>query len=134
MNLLSAKQSGNQSMNFRHLLYFFGTINLLASCNSESKTNTLFSLLSAKQTGIEFENKIVDTAQFNILDYLYYYNGGGVAIGDINNDGLADIYFSSNQGSNKLYLNKGNFQFEDITDKAGVAGSGNWKTGVTMAD
>ena len=121
-------------MIFRNLLYCIGTIILFAACNSESKTNTLFSLLPANQTGIHFENKIVDTAQFNILDYLYYYNGGGVAIGDINNDGLADIYFSSNQGSSKLYLNKGNFQFEDITVKAGVAGSGNWKTGVTMAD
>ena len=121
-------------MIFRKLLYCFCTIILFAACNSESNTNTLFSLLPAKQTGIRFENKIVDTAQLNILDYLYYYNGGGVAIGDINNDGLADIYFSSNQGSNKLYLNKGNLQFEDITDEAGVAGSGNWKTGVTMAD
>ncbi len=121
-------------MSFRQLLYLLSTVILFANCTNKADTKTLFTLLPAKQTGIDFENKIVDTAQFNILDYLYYYNGGGVAIGDINNDGLADIYFSSNQGSNKLYLNKGNLQFEDITDKAGVAGSGNWKTGVTMAD
>ena len=94
----------------------------------------MFSLLSPAQTGIEFENKISDTDTLNILDYLYYYNGGGVAIGDINNDGLADIYFSSNMGSNKLYLNKGDFKFEDITAAAGVQGAGNWKTGVTIAD
>ena len=94
----------------------------------------MFSLLPAEKTGIHFENKIEDTDTLNILDYLYYYNGGGVAIGDINNDGLPDIYFTSNQGSNKLYLNKGGFKFEDITNKAGVQGKGNWKTGVTIAD
>ena len=72
--------------------------------------------------------------QSNIIEYLYFNNGGGVAAGDINNDGLVDLYFTSNQNPNKLYLNKGNFQFEDITDAAGVAGTGDWKTGVTMAD
>lgn len=69
-----------------------------------------------------------------MVEYLYFNNGGGVAAGDINNDGLIDLYFTSNQGPNKLYLNKGNFKFEDITDSAGVAGTGDWKTGVTMAD
>src|SRR5665647_2297288 len=119
-------------MNFQRLLYWIGTVILFSAC--KSKIDTLFSLLPAEQTGIHFENKIEDTDTLNILDYLYYYNGGGVAIGDINNDGLPDIYFTSNQGSNKLYLNKGNFQFEDITNKAGVQGKGNWKTGVTIAD
>src|SRR5450755_1083954 len=92
----------------------------LLCCGCKTETNTLFTLLPTGQTGIVFENRIADTDSLNILDYLYYYNGGGVAIGDFNNDGLADIYFVSNQGSNKLYLNKGNFQFEDITDNAGV--------------
>jgi hypothetical protein len=90
--------------------------------------------MPADKTGIDFVNRIEDTDSLNILDYLYYYNGGGVAIADFNNDGLADIYFTSNQESNKLYLNKGNLQFEDITAKAGVGGKGNWKTGVTVAD
>ncbi len=90
--------------------------------------------MTTRYTGINFENRIVDTDSLNILDYLYLYNGGGVGIGDINNDGLADIYFTSNQGSNKLYLNKGDLRFEDITTTAGVAGKGNWKTGVTIAD
>ena len=98
------------------------------------KKNTLFTSLPADKTGINFINRIADTDSLNILDYLYYYNGGGVAVADFNNDGLADIYFTSNRESNKLYLNKGNFSFEDITDKAGVQGKGNWKTGVTVAD
>ena len=70
----------------------------------------------------------------NIIQYLYYYNGGGVAAGDVNNDGLTDLFFSGNLVGNRLYLNKGNFQFEDVTEKAGIAGQGSWKTGVTMAD
>ncbi|HWK03443.1 MAG TPA: VCBS repeat-containing protein [Puia sp.] len=90
--------------------------------------------MPAAQTGIDFSNRVADTDTLNILDYLYYYNGGGVAIADFNGDGLPDIYFVSNQGDNKLYLNKGNFRFEDITQKAGVQGKGNWKTGVTITD
>jgi enediyne biosynthesis protein E4 len=104
---------------------------VLISCNRDRK---FFTVLSPDATGIYFQNTISETDSFNILDYLYFYNGGGVSLGDINNDGLDDIYFTSNQGSNKLYLNKGRFQFEDITEKAAVAGRGNWKTGATMAD
>ena len=121
-------------MNFNYLLYCFGISVLFSACKTNTEAVTLFTSLPAGQTGIQFENRLTDTDTLNILDYLYYYNGGGVAIGDINNDGLPDIYFTSNQGSNKLYLNKGNFQFEDITGKAGVQGKGNWKTGVTLAD
>lgn len=103
-------------------------------CKSEKKADTLFTQRSADETGVTFSNQLPEDKDFNIIQYLYYYNGGGVSIGDINNDGLPDLYFSSNRGDNKLYLNKGNFHFEDITGKAGVAGKGNWKTGVTMAD
>ncbi len=121
-------------MHLHRLLYCLGTVILFPTCKGKEKSDILFSMMPVSQTGISFENKIADTDTLNILDYLYYYNGGGVAIGDINNDGLPDIYFTSNQGSNKLYLNKGNFQFEDITGNAGVKGKGNWKTGVTIAD
>ena len=118
--------------NKRFSLAFIATgLLVFISCNREEK---FFTVLSPDVTGIYFQNTISETDSFNILDYLYFYNGGGVSIGDINNDGLDDIYFTSNQGSNKLYLNKGGIRFEDITKKAGVAGNGNWKTGVTMAD
>ena len=75
-----------------------------------------------------------ENEKFNLIEYLYFYNGGGVATGDINNDGLVDIYFSSNQGQNKLYLNRGNFNFIDITESAGVESSNEWKTGVSLVD
>ncbi|HEX6890547.1 MAG TPA: VCBS repeat-containing protein, partial [Chryseolinea sp.] len=104
------------------------------SCKPEPDAPTVFTKLPSSTTNIGFENTLENTDDFNIIEYLYFYNGGGVAIGDINNDGLPDIYFSSNQKSNALYLNKGNFNFENITLSAGVAGEGNWKTGVTMAD
>lgn len=107
---------------------------ILSACQKEPDKPKRFELLAAEKTGIDFKNSLNPTKEFNILEYLYYYNGGGVAAGDINNDGLVDLYFTANQASNKLYLNKGNFQFEDITDKAGVAGTGTWSSGVTMAD
>src|ERR1017187_4926189 len=109
---------------------------LLWSCYScRERPAKMFESLSPSQTHIDFENNLYDNPNLGILNYIYYYNGGGVAIGDINNDGLPDIYFTANsKGHNKLYLNKGNFQFEDITDQAGVAGTSDWCTGVTMAD
>ena len=105
------------------------------SCKSKPVEPQLFQLLDSTQTNINFANNLSDNDLPGILNYLYFYNGGGVAIGDINNDGLPDIFFTSNKkGGNKLYLNKGNYRFEDITGKAGVAGDADWCTGVTMAD
>ncbi|MBD1387778.1 VCBS repeat-containing protein [Mucilaginibacter rigui] len=96
--------------------------------------NPLFSLQSNDDLGINFINQLVDKNQTNVFTFRNYYNGGGVAIGDVNNDGLNDIYLTSNQGSNKLYINKGNWKFDDVTDKAGVKGTKYWSTGATMVD
>ena len=90
--------------------------------------------LTTKETGIDFSNKLTETLQLNIIEYLYYYNGGGVAIGDVDNDGLEDIYFTANQGPDKLYLNKGGLRFEDFSREANIAQDNTWSTGVAMAD
>ena len=105
-------------------------------CKEEKpiEVKSLFEEMFAEQTGISFQNTVVQNGGSNVLNYPYYFNGGGVAIGDINNDGLDDVYFTGNQVPNKLYLNKGNLQFEDITDRAGVAANQGWRTGVTMVD
>jgi hypothetical protein len=109
---------------------------LMVSCRE--KQQTLFTLLPSSQTGVKFANTIQENADFNIIDYYYVYNGGGVSVGDINNDGLPDLYFTGNQVADKLYLNKGKtadgeLHFEDITATAGIK-TGGWSTGVTMAD
>ncbi len=110
------------------------TIIIVFSCNSKTKTDTLFQLQDSSVTGIHFTNTVENSKDFNIFSYRNFYNGGGVAIGDINNDGLADVFFTANMGSNKLYLNKGSFAFEDISGKAGIGEKGKWNTGVVMAD
>ncbi|WP_299129734.1 VCBS repeat-containing protein [uncultured Winogradskyella sp.] len=122
-------------------IYCASVIFVAVSCNAEVKTedsiaqtDTLFTLLPSDQTGIDFKNEIENQKNFNIFKYRNFYNGGGVAIGDINNDGLADIYLTANMGTNKLYLNKGNLKFEDITESAGVGGDKPWSTGVVMVD
>jgi len=119
---------------------FICTIFLLA-CSSPGDKNTssdgapLFTLLSKEDTHIDFVNNLTEGPNTNVLLYEYFYNGGGVAVGDINNDGLQDIYFSSNLEDGKLYLNKGKMQFDDITVDANLlVRPGPWKTGVTMAD
>lgn len=115
------------------LLFLFLSIQ---ACKTDKKNpeKALFELKDSTSTGVGFVNQVVGNEKVNLLDYLYFYNGGGVATGDINNDGLPDVYFVSNQGKNKLYLNKGGFKFEDITESADVEGFSDWQTGVTMAD
>ncbi|WP_299550503.1 VCBS repeat-containing protein [Seonamhaeicola sp.] len=115
----------------RFLLFLVGVL-LLFGCKKDDQK--LFAMASPEATGVHFNNVLKDTLGQNILDYLYYYNGGGVAIGDINNDSLPDIYFTSNQNKNKLFLNKGHLEFEDITVAAKVQGESDWNSGVTMAD
>lgn len=102
------------------------------SCKEENKT--LFTLTDPKETGLDFINDLPYTEEYNTYTYRNFYNGGGVALGDINNDGLLDIYFTGNIKDNKLFLNKGNWIFEDITSKAGVACTDVWSTGATFVD
>jgi hypothetical protein len=110
----------------------------MISCEKEKESTInsekIFELLDASKTGINFSNDLTYDNDFNVYKYRNFYNGGGVSIGDINNDDLPDIYFTSNQNQNKLYLNKGNLQFEDITTKANIGGNKPWSTGVTMVD
>jgi enediyne biosynthesis protein E4 len=115
------------------LAFFF----VIVSCKTNENSNTpdyLFESIDPLKSGITFSNDLDENEDFNIIEYLYFYNGGGVAVGDINNDGLVDIYFSANQLPNRLYLNKGNLEFEDITELAGLSSPGAWKTGVSMVD
>jgi enediyne biosynthesis protein E4 len=125
------------SMNRLNLI---GVIFYLCACTAKKElqytapADALFVKLDAAQTGVGFTNTVADQQDYNILTYRNFYNGGGVAIGDINNDGLPDIFFTANLGDSKLYLNKGNFKFEDITAATGIKSKRGWRTGVTMAD
>ncbi|WP_299363204.1 VCBS repeat-containing protein [Winogradskyella sp.] len=112
---------------------------LLFNCDNDkndkvAESTYLFSKISPKESGLDFANIVTEDAQHNIISYIYYYNGGGIAAGDINNDGLSDLFFVSNMDKNKLYLNKGNLKFEDISEKANISGKSSWQTGVSMVD
>lgn len=114
--------------------FHFALLVLLALCSCTKKSDTLFQLKSPDDTGIEFSNTITETDSLNILTYEYIYNGGGVAVSDFNNDGLQDIFFTGNESGNKLYINKGNFEFTDITQQAKVEGKDRWNAGVAVVD
>jgi hypothetical protein len=125
----------------RRLTLAIVCIAVLGSCKTAPSSdgaepeNTLFTLLPADKTHVDFSNTLTEGLNTNVLMYEYFYNGGGVAVGDLNGDGLQDIYFTGNMTDNKLYLNKGDLQFTEITAAAGVAGRpGPWKTGVSLAD
>ncbi|MEP4533172.1 MAG: VCBS repeat-containing protein [Cyclobacteriaceae bacterium] len=120
-------------MRYIHHIVLVASI-LTCACSKPAKEETLFKLLPPEQTGVHFSNDLNPTGDLNIIEYLYFYNGGGVAVGDINNDGLEDLFFTSNLGENKLYLNRGDLLFEDITESAGILNKNGWSTGVSMAD
>ncbi|KAA0993948.1 VCBS repeat-containing protein [Dyadobacter sp. UC 10] len=124
-----------------HLLKFFRPILtivfawIIFSCSREKKLEEYdFDLLTSEKTGIDFSNTLKPTKDFNIFYYMYFYNGGGVGAGDLNNDGLIDLCFTANQGANKIYLNKSELQFEDVTDKANFTGGKGWSNGVSIVD
>lgn len=131
-----ANQPGNKTHTMRTIFTLFCFLISLAACrqNDAPSGDARFRLLSAAESGIDFSNDLLEDPDMNIINYLYFYNGGGVATGDLNGDGLPDIYFTANQNENKLYLNMGGLKFKDITEIAGVAGQPGWTTGVTMAD
>lgn len=118
----------------RYLFFVFFLVLLLSVSCSKQEDSKLFTELSSGDTGIKFKNLVKETEQFNVLTYGYFHQGGGVAIGDVNNDSLPDVYFTGNMVASKLYINKGNWEFEEIAEKAGVRAEGLWNTGTTMAD
>jgi hypothetical protein len=116
----------------KKLLCFIALSVVLVSC--EQKPKKLFSKLDASETGVDFKNKLTETHKYNYFTYPYMYLGGGVSTGDINNDGLEDIFFTGNMVENKLYLNKGDLKFEDISERAGIVGDDRWYAGTTLVD
>ena len=112
------------------ILLFFSTV----SCRTHQKKTSLFEVLDDSKTGLHFTNKLNPTQEFNMFSYMYFYNGAGVGAGDFNNDGLIDLFFASNQGENKIYLNKGKMTFSDVTKEAQIPEDGGWSTGVSVVD
>lgn len=132
-------------MNKLGKVYFFLFLGILAalyifsmaisdSSSIKSPSDKRFTLLDPLTTGVDFNNKIEDTQEHNILLYANFYGGAGVGVGDFNNDGLQDLYFAGNLVSDKLYLNQGNLTFKDVTTTSGIINDGGWSTGVTLAD
>tara|TARA_B110000037_G_scaffold24189_2_gene27766 strand:- start:3113 stop:6454 length:3342 start_codon:yes stop_codon:yes gene_type:complete len=135
-SIFKKEQMKNSRINYKTVMMLLAVILLGISCTQNNKS-VLFQTISSGESGVDFSNDILETEKMNILEYIYMYNGGGIAVGDVNNDGLSDLYFTSNQESNKLYLNKGGFKFEDHTEIAnvgGVTGELTWTNGVTMVD
>lgn len=124
----------NNAGNLVRYIVCIVSIWLLAQCAPERKQQTLLELLPPERTGIDFVNQLYDDENLNIITFEYFYNGAGVGILDVNNDGLKDIFFAANMSSNRLYLNKGNLTFEEITKPAGLATLGKWATGVSIVD
>jgi hypothetical protein len=120
--------------NFRYFSCFTGLVLLVAGCGSSQQEQELFNPLSSEISGIDFKNDLNYNKQLNPYTFKNFYNGGGVAVGDLNNDDLPEIFFCGNMVSNKLYLNQGDLKFQDITDKANLDSQGSWSTGVSLVD
>ncbi|CAN5538544.1 VCBS repeat-containing protein [soil metagenome] len=120
--------------NFIVLLVCF--IALTAGCKHKPtpQIDTVFQVLDSKTTGLDFANVLTPTKDLNLFNYMYYYNGAGIGAGDFNNDGLTDLFFAANQGQNKLYINRGNLQFKDVTSEARIPNDSAWSTGVSVVD
>lgn len=134
MNYLRRNMMQAMSKSVMFLLLMIFGVGLFFFSGTEKNKTGAFELLPQKRTGVTFSNTLKEDQKNNILTYEYFYNGGGVAIGDINNDGLEDIFFTGNMTDNVLYLNQGDFKFKDISKVSGVKGKKSWTTGVTMAD
>ena len=117
---------------FTKSLLFLPLAVFVLSCTTSN--NTLFRQLKPSQTNINFNNRIIETDDFNILNNEYIFNGGGVAVADFNNDSLPDLFFTGNMVSNRIYINKGGLRFEDLTESSNLFSEGFWSTGVTVAD
>ena len=122
-----------------YTLLGYAILILIAACQSRSNQDKqtpppVFILLDSTQTGVNFINQLDERKDFNIFFFDYFYNGAGVAVGDVNNDGLPDILLTANTRRNRLYLNKGNLQFEDVTEESGLLNTGRWSTGAVMTD
>lgn len=124
-----------------YVVYIFFLFITVTGCKSKNDMPSVFEALDATKTGLYFNNKLTPTPEFNMFKYMYFYNGGGIGAGDFNNDGHIDLYFSSNQGQNKIYLNQGNLpankgglKFTDVTDEAQVPQDKGWSTGVSIVD
>ena len=122
------------SRNYVSLVYIFCLFITINGCNSKNNQEPAFQVLDATKTGLDFNNKLTPTAEFNMFKYMYFYNGAGIGAGDFNNDGLIDLFFSSNQGQNKIYLNQGKLKFKDVTAEAQIPQDGGWSTGVSVVD
>jgi hypothetical protein len=109
-------------------------MHLFSSCNHKNNAPVLFQVLDHNSTGLDFSNVLKPTKEFNVFKYMYFYNGSGVGAGDFNNDGLIDLFFSANQGDNKIYLNQGKLKFKDVTQEAKIPQDGGWSTGVSVVD
>ncbi|MBA2762894.1 MAG: VCBS repeat-containing protein, partial [Segetibacter sp.] len=116
----------------KNITFLFLLFLMVNSC--KNKSDKLFTLMDKGNTGVNFRNMLHESDEFNVMNYSYFYNGAGVAIGDINNDGLQDLLFTGNMVKNRLFLNKDDFKFEDITPKSGIANMEGWCTGATMVD